>query len=129
MTSSQSIEAHITKCIKNDTIVYPKHPINLPLLQQFFYSTILDKMLEDISYNNPIEVLLPEFKMSQKNTQDILQRSHKLEIDMDTFVKRTKNNQIVYHDLTEAMLDGEKPIQTSLSTFDIITIVGITVTY
>ena len=95
LTTTQRIEAHITKCVTNDINIDQIHPVNLPLLQQFFNNTILDELLNDISYNNPIEVLLHEFRISEKNAQDILNRSHKLEKDMDTFVKRTKNNQIV----------------------------------
>ena len=128
VSKSQRIDEQFTKCLTNDTTVDQIYPINLPLLQQFFNNTVLDKLMKNISYNDPINVLLPVFKTFDQNTQDILTRSHKLEIDMQTFVKRAKKNQIVYHSLTEAMLNGEISIESGLSTFDIISIIGILLT-
>ncbi|KAL3891541.1 hypothetical protein ACJMK2_003800 [Sinanodonta woodiana] len=107
VTTAMTYDGHITTCSDNSTEVTQLHPINLSLLQQFFNATHLTAILGNTSFDNPLTVSIPEFKLYEHQMSQFFATNKEIDLSLKKVAARAKNNQRIFSSLAESMLSGE----------------------
>lgn len=94
------------------------HPINLVLLQEFFDTAKFQHIFGDSTFEKPLNVTLPTFKIYNHKMSQILADDFKNHLNLSKMVEVTKNDDIVFQTLAEPMLDGQITIQSSWPDFN-----------
>ena len=111
-------------CVVESQSVDILYPINIPLLSHFFNNSILDEVLTSTDFTNKTIINLPKYQMFEHKSREILDRSKQIEISLDHFATKTKRNEKIYAHLAESIYDGSTPIQSNMSNFGMVTMIG-----
>ena len=116
-TSCITVWLHISRHMlhKDFQILYSKiiynnftqvHPVNLALLQQFCNDSKLLSVFGDTTFIEPVNVLLPGFKMYEHNFNQFLVDDSKAHLNVTKMVQAAKNDSLIFQSLAEPLLDG-----------------------
>ena len=101
--------------------------VNMPLLLNFFNTSLLDKMFEDKKMQNDVQITLPEFNIYKHHLADILVKDDKEPLNLKSIANKVKQNQQIYSNLLHPILndDFELPENGFSSTKGILALIAI----
>lgn len=102
----------LVDCQKGLNNVSISYPINLALLQQFFNESRLMSTLGDTLYPNPIESMVPQFKIYNHNFTDVLVDDRSYHLSLKKLAKAAKKDAVAFRSLTEPLLNGDIVLDT-----------------
>jgi hypothetical protein len=117
---------------RNSQNITKLHPVNLALLQHFFHPDILSEIIANTTFQNPISIKIPSFKIYKHKMNAILTKDKTLDLSLQSVIQRTKQDNKIYSNLAEPLLDGEIQLQSDWpNTNDILTYIacGLTIFY
>ena len=97
----------LAACQNHSQSVTKLHPVNLAMLQQFFDSSNLQNITGDSMYNILPDVDLPHFKVYNHSLTSVLADDRKIHLSLDKMAQKAKQNEVIFQNLAEPLLDGE----------------------
>jgi hypothetical protein len=98
---------------ESDTDGTLRHVINAPLLIIFFQNESLSNLRGEFTYADEPSIRLPIFKYFRENISHSFTENDKTKIDLNKAVQAVKNDNQIVASLSESVILGEIPIQTS----------------
>ena len=87
------------------------HPVNLALLQHFFNESKLSSIFGDTTFSEPVNVLLPGFKLYTHKFNQFLVDDSKAHLNVSKMVQAAKNDETIFQSLSEPLLAGSISLQ------------------
>lgn len=104
----------LVSCKNNTQMDIDKlHPVNLVLLQEFFDNNRFQHIFADSTFQNPLNVSVPQFRVYQHKMSDVLTADERNHLNLSKMVEIAKNDGIVFQTLAEPILDGHIAIQSN----------------
>ena len=103
----------ITHCKQQITEATKVYPVNLGLLHRFFSAEDLSNIKADTSFNTPLKIKIPPFKLFNHKFQKDIAVDQKFHLNLDLMASKAKQDKIIYQTLSDPMLNGEwSPLNT-----------------
>ena len=108
----------LTACHNHTNNVTKLHPLNLVLLQEFFDDTKIQNVFADTTFENPLNVTVPKFKIYQHDMHKIIADDKNSHLSLSRMTDQVKNDQVIFQSLTEPLLDGQLKIEPQWPDFN-----------
>ena len=109
-TTQFYLKPRLTACQNETRNITKLHPINLALLQEFFDSSVTEHIYADTTFQKPINVSTPAFKIYDHEINQVLADDTKAHLNLRKMADKAKNDEIIFKSLSEPMLDGQLAI-------------------
>jgi len=103
-TVSAYIPPRFSHCHHHSNPVTIHHPVNLALLQQFFNATALSKITAHDTFEAPLNITLPDFKLFEHNFSTLIARDKQESLNLKKMAEAAKRNQEIFTSLAEPIL-------------------------
>ena len=100
-----------TACHNHTNNVTKLHPFNLVLLQEFFDNSKIQNVFADTTYENTLNVSVPNFKIYQHDMHPIIADDKNSHLSLSRMTDQVKNDQVIFQSLTEPLLEGQIQIE------------------
>ena len=125
-TSNFYLPPRLTSCHNTSKEITKMHPVNLVLLQEFFDNSKFRHVFADTSFQSPLSVSLPQFKLYDHKMASVLANDKKDHLSLARMVKKAKKDEVIFQSLAEPILNGDIQIQqTWPDTNGILTVVAL----
>ena len=101
----------LTACHNHINNVTELPPFNLVLLQEFFDDSKIQNVLPDTTYEHPLNVSVPNFKIYQHCMHTIIADDKNSHLSLSRMTDQVKNDQVKFQSLTEPLLEGQIKIE------------------
>ena len=101
----------LTFCQNHTNNIMKLHPFNLVLLQEFFDNTKIQNVFADTTYANPMNVMVPNFKIYQHDMHKIIADDKNSDLSLSRITDQVKNDQVTVQSLTAPLLEGQLNIE------------------
>jgi len=95
----------LATCRPSDNISRIYHIVNLASLQSFFSDTSLGDLRGSTYLNQPLPVQLPVFHHFGHKFHQFISKDMKRSHDLHKFAMRVRNDSVVFHELSDVVLD------------------------
>ncbi|XP_046574610.1 uncharacterized protein LOC124282624 [Haliotis rubra] len=89
------------------------HPVNLALLQHFFDPSTLATIAGDTNFKKAIQIQIPDFHIYSHKSSKILAQDKNTHLSLRRIAERAKNDQTIFQNLAEPLLDGQIAVPSS----------------
>lgn len=125
ITETNKFLPHVASCHSTSQNVTTLHPVNLALLQHFFSEDTIATIMADTTFKSVVDVKVPNFKLYKHKMQDILANDKTIDLSLKQVIKRTKEDNKIYSNLAESLIDGEIQLENPWPTLnDILTYIA-----
>ena len=122
-------DQQVKLCQKDTSDISILYPVNLALLQQFFNESQLTEILANTSFNKPVLVKIPSFKIYEHKMSKLFAKDDKESLNLKKMAERTKKDQVIFSTLAESLVDGEITIDEEVwpKKEDVMSLIALTV--
>ena len=106
----------ITDCVHH-THVTKVYPVNLVVLANFFEYNAFRNILADTTFQQPLNVSLPPFKIYQHNFSEVIASDDTIHLNLKCIAARAKANEVIYTILSDPIVNGEHYTSTPANPF------------
>lgn len=125
ITETNTFLPHVASCDSTIEKVTALHPVNLALLQHFFSEDIIAVIMANTTFKTVVDVKVPNFKLYKLNMQDVLANDKTIDLSLKQVIKRTKEDNKMYSNLAESLIDEEIQLENPWPTLnDILTYIA-----
>ena len=121
-TTQFYLKPRLTACQNETRNITKLHPINLALLQEFFDSSLTQHIYADTTFQKPLNISTPDFKIYDHKINQILADDRKSHLNLRKMADKAKKDEVIFKSLSEPMLDGQIPINNNWPDFNAILI-------
>ena len=111
-------------CHNDSTTISKLHPVNLALLQEYFTETELKNVSSDTTFNTPINVTTPPFKIFNHGISDIIANDKNSHMNLQKMINMSKQNKLIFTSLADSMYSESLYINDTFPTELILAIIG-----
>lgn len=119
ITETNKFLPHVASCHSTSQNVTTLHPVNLALLQHFFSEDTITTIMADTTFKSVIDVKVPSFKLYKHKMQDSLANDKTIDLSLKQVIKRTKEDNKIYSNLAESLIDGEIQLENPWPTLNL----------
>ena len=106
-TSTLYYAPRLVDCYKSPSNLTTLHPLNLALLQHFFDDTKLGSLFGDTTFPSPINLSVPQFRIYNHSFNEVLANDKKFHLSLRKMSEAARNDQVIFSNLAEPLIDGE----------------------
>ena len=117
-TKDLHLKPRLTTCENITEKITKVHPLNLSLIQEFFDSSMTEHIYADTTFQHPLNISTPAFKLYKHEINNILVDDNSAHLNLRRIATQAKNDEMIFRYLSEPLLEGNIEINENWPDFN-----------